>query len=279
MQADGPQALGFTPREPRACCARATAARPCTWPRCEEMLDKAGLSYKRLQCGCHVPMFVELGVAPAPRAVRRAAPQLQRQAFGFPGDVRAPGLAGGKLSRARASAAAGDPARCGARGRPGARGDEDGRRRLLGAQLRDAAGEPGARLRATGQRGGGRGVRRELRATRRRDDGASRPGLGHPAQRPGLHARGARRLGHQGRCRRRAGRRQPQPRPGLRHQDRRRQQGRVCMPPRWRCWISWAGWTKRSAQELRPWRAETIASIKGAPVGERRPVFKLEARA
>ena len=33
MQADGPQALGFTPREPCACCARATAASPCTWPR------------------------------------------------------------------------------------------------------------------------------------------------------------------------------------------------------------------------------------------------------
>ena len=32
----------------------------------QEMLGKAGLTYQRLQCGCHVPMFVELGVAPAP---------------------------------------------------------------------------------------------------------------------------------------------------------------------------------------------------------------------
>jgi L-asparaginase II len=40
------------------------------------------------------------------------------------------------------------------------------------------------------------------------------------------------------------------------------------------------GWLDEAQrQALRPWRAETIASIKGAPVGERRPVFKLEARA
>jgi L-asparaginase II len=30
------------------------------------MLDKAGLTYKTLQCGCHVPLFAELGIAPAP---------------------------------------------------------------------------------------------------------------------------------------------------------------------------------------------------------------------
>lgn len=32
----------------------------------DEILEKAGVGYQRLQCGCHVPMFVELGVAPAP---------------------------------------------------------------------------------------------------------------------------------------------------------------------------------------------------------------------
>jgi L-asparaginase II len=34
--------------------------------RVEEILAKAGLTFKTLQCGCHVPMFAELGVAPAP---------------------------------------------------------------------------------------------------------------------------------------------------------------------------------------------------------------------
>jgi L-asparaginase II len=33
------------------------------------MLDKAGLTYKTLQCGCHVPYFVEFGVAPAPASI------------------------------------------------------------------------------------------------------------------------------------------------------------------------------------------------------------------
>lgn len=34
----------------------------------EQVLDRAGVDYRRLQCGCHVPVFVELGVAPAPAA-------------------------------------------------------------------------------------------------------------------------------------------------------------------------------------------------------------------
>jgi L-asparaginase II len=33
------------------------------------MLDKAGLTYKRLKCGCHVPYFVEYGVGPAPEHI------------------------------------------------------------------------------------------------------------------------------------------------------------------------------------------------------------------
>jgi hypothetical protein len=33
------------------------------------LLDKAGLTYKTLQCGCHVPYFVENGVAPAPESI------------------------------------------------------------------------------------------------------------------------------------------------------------------------------------------------------------------
>jgi L-asparaginase II len=32
----------------------------------DDMLAKAGVPYRRLQCGCHVPMYVELGVGPAP---------------------------------------------------------------------------------------------------------------------------------------------------------------------------------------------------------------------
>jgi L-asparaginase II len=39
------------------------------------------------------------------------------------------------------------------------------------------------------------------------------------------------------------------------------------------------GWLDDAQREaLRPWRNETITSIKGAPVGERRAVFRLEGR-
>ncbi|RYF41357.1 MAG: asparaginase, partial [Comamonadaceae bacterium] len=35
----------------------------------QSMLDKTGLDTKRLQCGCHVPYYVELGVGPAPAQI------------------------------------------------------------------------------------------------------------------------------------------------------------------------------------------------------------------
>ena len=34
--------------------------------QCQTILDKAGVTYKCLQCGCHVPYYVEQGVGPAP---------------------------------------------------------------------------------------------------------------------------------------------------------------------------------------------------------------------
>jgi L-asparaginase II len=65
MQADGPQKMGFT-RENIAMMCASHSGEPMHVAQVQEMLDKAGLTYQRLQCGCHVPMFVELGVAPAP---------------------------------------------------------------------------------------------------------------------------------------------------------------------------------------------------------------------
>jgi len=39
------------------------------------------------------------------------------------------------------------------------------------------------------------------------------------------------------------------------------------------------GWLDAAQREaLRPWRSETICSVRGAPVGERKAVFKLEFR-
>jgi L-asparaginase II len=65
MEADGPQALGFTPRNVALMCA-SHSGEPMHVEQVQDMLDKAGLTYRRLQCGCHVPYYVEQGVGPAP---------------------------------------------------------------------------------------------------------------------------------------------------------------------------------------------------------------------
>jgi L-asparaginase II len=65
MEAGAAQRLGFA-REDLAMLCASHSGEPMHVEQVEHMLDKAGLTYKRLQCGCHVPMFVELGVAPAP---------------------------------------------------------------------------------------------------------------------------------------------------------------------------------------------------------------------
>jgi L-asparaginase II len=65
MQAGGPRALAFT-REQIAMMCASHSGEPVHVAQVEGMLGKAGLTYKTLQCGCHVPLFAELGVAPAP---------------------------------------------------------------------------------------------------------------------------------------------------------------------------------------------------------------------
>jgi L-asparaginase II len=64
MQAGGPKAMGFT-RENIALMCASHSGEPMHVEQVQGMLDKAGLSYKALQCGCHVPLFAELGIAPA----------------------------------------------------------------------------------------------------------------------------------------------------------------------------------------------------------------------
>ena len=65
MQAGGPQALGFTQAQVAMLCA-SHSGEPMHVEQVQGMLDKAHLSYRKLQCGCHVPMFVELGQATPP---------------------------------------------------------------------------------------------------------------------------------------------------------------------------------------------------------------------
>jgi L-asparaginase II len=68
MEADGPQQLGFGERDLAMLCA-SHSGEPMHVAQVQHMLDRAGVSFKKLQCGCHVPYYVDLGVAPAPEHI------------------------------------------------------------------------------------------------------------------------------------------------------------------------------------------------------------------
>jgi L-asparaginase II len=65
VEAGGPRQLGFT-RENVAMMCASHSGEPMHVAQVQGMLDKAGLTYKTLQCGCHVPYYAEAGVAPSP---------------------------------------------------------------------------------------------------------------------------------------------------------------------------------------------------------------------
>jgi L-asparaginase II len=65
MQSGGARALGFTPPQLAMLCA-SHSGEPMHVEQVQAMLDKAGMSYKRLQCGCHVPYFYQDRGEPPP---------------------------------------------------------------------------------------------------------------------------------------------------------------------------------------------------------------------
>ncbi len=65
MEAGGARQLGFS-REHLALMCASHNGEPVHVAHVEAMLGKAGLTTKALQCGCQVPIFTELGIAPAP---------------------------------------------------------------------------------------------------------------------------------------------------------------------------------------------------------------------
>src|SRR6185369_14254381 len=58
-------AFGFSSENVAMMCA-SHSGEPMHVAQVDDMLGKAGLAYKTLQCGCHVPLFAEASVAPAP---------------------------------------------------------------------------------------------------------------------------------------------------------------------------------------------------------------------
>jgi len=65
VRGGGPQLFGFS-RENLAIMCASHSGEPMHVAQVESILDRAGLGWRCLQCGCHVPLYVEMGVAPAP---------------------------------------------------------------------------------------------------------------------------------------------------------------------------------------------------------------------
>ena len=65
MQGGGPARFAFTRGQVAMLCASHNGEAMHV-EQVQGMLEQAGLTHKALQCGCHVPMFAELGIAPAP---------------------------------------------------------------------------------------------------------------------------------------------------------------------------------------------------------------------
>jgi L-asparaginase II len=68
MEGGGPAQFGFSSEQVALMCA-SHSGEPMHVKQVQGMLDKAGVGYKALRCGCHAPYFLELGVAPEPGLV------------------------------------------------------------------------------------------------------------------------------------------------------------------------------------------------------------------
>ncbi|MBV7540937.1 asparaginase [Acidovorax sp. sic0104] len=65
MQSGGAQALGWGQDDIALLCASHNGE-PMHVQQAERMLSSVGRDYRALQCGCHRPLFAELGIAPLP---------------------------------------------------------------------------------------------------------------------------------------------------------------------------------------------------------------------
>ena len=65
VQGGGPQHFGFTPANLAMLCA-SHSGEPMHVEQVDNILAKADVSYHRLQCGCHVPYYADLGAWPPP---------------------------------------------------------------------------------------------------------------------------------------------------------------------------------------------------------------------
>jgi L-asparaginase II len=68
MQAEGPRHFGLGSRDIAMLCA-SHSGEAMHVAQVQNILERAGVGYQQLQCGCHVPYFVDLGVGPEPEHI------------------------------------------------------------------------------------------------------------------------------------------------------------------------------------------------------------------
>ncbi len=68
VRAGGPKLFDFSRKQIAMMCS-SHSGEPMHVEQVQGMLEKADLTYKALQCGCHVPYYVEAGVGPAPEVI------------------------------------------------------------------------------------------------------------------------------------------------------------------------------------------------------------------
>ncbi|MRD49089.1 asparaginase [Caenimonas koreensis] len=68
VRGGGPKLFNFTPENVALMCS-SHSGEPMHVTQVQAMLDKANVPAKALQCGCHMPYYVEAGIAPPPDVI------------------------------------------------------------------------------------------------------------------------------------------------------------------------------------------------------------------
>ena len=275
MEGDGPRHFGFGSRDIAMLCA-SHSGEPMHVAQVQGMLDKAGVNYKKLQCGCHLPYFVELGVGPVPEPVDERHHNCSGKHSGFLAYCVQHGLSlddyldpGHPLQQAisrdvaRAAGMAPDHLKAGIDG-CSAPNYAMPLSRLALAYARLASGEKNSEFGASfAQLGQAMTAHPELvSGTGRNDEAFRRAGRGDWVTKVG--ADGVQAIASSSR--------------GQAIAIKIGDGSKTALFAASVAALDQLGWLDAQQREqLQPWRAEMIANWRGTPVGERKAVFRLQS--
>lgn len=274
VEAGGPAHFGFSERQLALLCA-SHSGEPMHVQEVQDMLARAGLDHRVLQCGCHVPIHVSDGIGPGPAQVDERHHNCSGKHAGFVAwcvqhgqpldsylDPAHPLQQGVRREVARAAGLAPDRMKSGTDG-CSAPNYALPLSSLARAYARLASGE------ADGEFGASFGLlSRAMRAhpelvsgTGRNDLAFMQAGRGDWVSKGG--ADGVQAIASVSRGEAIA----------LKVIDG----SKLAVTAAAVAAMDQLGWLdERQREALRPWRAEVVSSVRGAPVGERRAVFRLE---